>query len=40
VLVFNPPIAGAQYLRLTLPAENFGGSGRLRIQIPAAMVTR
>lgn len=42
VLVFERPVESPQleYLRLELPAMAFGGSGKLRIQIPAAMIQR
>lgn len=40
VLVFELPIDTAEYLRLELPAENFGGEGMLRLQIPADMIQR
>ena len=40
VLVFEPPVSQVQYLRLELPGDNFGGSGMIRIQIPAAMLSR
>jgi len=39
-LVFEPPIEKAEYLRLELPASNAGGTGMLRIQIPAKMIQR
>jgi hypothetical protein len=38
VLIFEPPIETAQYLNLELPAQNFGGTGMLRIRIPMSMV--
>jgi hypothetical protein len=34
ILVFNLPLAYAQYLKLSLPAQAVGGSGVLRIKIP------
>jgi len=40
VLVFELPIDTAEYLRLELPAKNFGGEGMLRLQIPADMIQR
>ena len=40
VLVFDRPVDGVKYLRLTLPAENFGQEGSLRFQIPAGMIRR
>jgi hypothetical protein len=39
VLVFEPPAAGVEYLRLELPAAAFGGNGALRLQIPRSMIT-
>ena len=39
-LVFEPPIKAAKYLRLELPAENFGGTGILRFQIPKSAWTK
>jgi hypothetical protein len=38
VLVFEPPLDPIEYLRLELPAKNFGGTGMLRFQIPKAMI--
>jgi hypothetical protein len=38
LLIFEPPIKGAQYLNLELPAANFGGEGMIRLQIPARMI--
>jgi hypothetical protein len=40
VLVFELPIETTEYLRLELPAKNFGGTGMLRLQIPKAMICR
>lgn len=40
VLVFEPPVDSTEHLDLTLPAENFGGSGMLRIRIPGSMIER
>lgn len=40
VLVFEVPLDTIEYLRLELPAENFGGTGMLRFQIPKAMIQR
>jgi hypothetical protein len=40
VLVFLPPVDGVQYLRLSLPAESFGGKGKMLFHIPAAMISR
>ncbi len=37
-LTFEAPVAKAQYLRLELPAENFGGTGTLYFQIPRSMI--
>lgn len=38
VLVFEPPIATADFLRLELPADAFGGTGKLRLKIPKDMI--
>jgi hypothetical protein len=38
VLVFEAPRSGIKFLRLELPASAFGGTGTLRLQIPASMV--
>jgi hypothetical protein len=38
VLVFEPPIRNVEYLRLELPAKNFGEDGMIRFQIPAEMI--
>lgn len=38
VLVFERPIDAAEALRLELPAENFGGEGMLRIELPVSAV--
>jgi hypothetical protein len=38
VIFFDPPVKGIRFLRLTLPASNFGGEGQLRMQIPASML--
>jgi hypothetical protein len=40
VVVFEPPIANIEYLRLELPAENFGGDGMIRFEISAKMIQR
>lgn len=40
LLVFDPPLEKAEYLRLRLPAKNFGGTGELRLQIPKSMIQR
>ena len=38
LLVFEVPLKNVQYLRLELPAENIGGSGKLRFQIPQSKI--
>jgi hypothetical protein len=38
VLVFEPPSAKVEYLRLTLPASAFGASGEFKLQIPKKML--
>lgn len=38
VLVFETPLETIEYLRLELPAKNFGGTGMLRLQIPKDMI--
>jgi len=38
VLVFEKPVGAVEWLRLELPAKNFGGAGVLRFQIPSLMV--
>jgi hypothetical protein len=40
VIVFEKPIEKVEFLNLELPAEQFGGSGMLRIRIPASMIRR
>jgi hypothetical protein len=40
VLVFEIPIDTIEYLRLELPAKNFGGTGMLRLEIPKQMISR
>jgi hypothetical protein len=40
VLVFEVPLQTIDYLRLELPATNFGGTGMLRFQIPKTMIQR
>jgi hypothetical protein len=40
ILVFEAPIDATQYLRLELPAQNFGGTGNIRLQIPNNMIER
>jgi hypothetical protein len=37
-LTFEVPVAKMEYLRLELPAENFGATGKLYFQIPRKMV--
>jgi hypothetical protein len=39
-ITFEEPVAKTQYLRLELPAENFGGTGKLYFQIPRSMIQR
>jgi hypothetical protein len=39
VIVFEKPIEAVKYLRLELPAANFGGTGMLRFQIPVRMIS-
>ncbi len=38
MLVFEVPVDTVSYLRLELPANNFGGTGMLRFQIPKSMI--
>jgi hypothetical protein len=38
LLVFKPPVRGIEFLRLALDAENFGGTGQLKFQIPASLI--
>ncbi len=38
VLIFELPVENAEHLDLELPAENFGGTGMVRLRIPARMV--
>ncbi len=38
-LVFEPPAIEAEYVRLTLPAEAFGGKGPVVFTIPMSVVT-
>jgi hypothetical protein len=38
VLVFAPPSPDVAFLLLTLPASAFGGTGRLRLEIPREMI--
>jgi hypothetical protein len=38
ILTFQVPVTRAQYLRLELPAENFGGTGTVYFQIPRSMI--
>jgi hypothetical protein len=40
VIVFEESVARAEYLRLELPASAFGGTGKLRFQIPKSMIER
>ena len=40
VIAFEEPVAKVEYLNLELPAEQFGGTGMLRIRIPASMIQR
>ena len=37
-LAFEDPIAKTEFLRLELPAENFGGQGVIHFQIPRSMI--
>jgi hypothetical protein len=38
VLVFAPPWPDVVFLRLTLPASAFGGTGWLRLEVPRKMI--
>jgi hypothetical protein len=40
VVVFEEPVARAEYLRLELPAAAVRGTGKLRFQIPKEMIER
>jgi len=40
VIAFEEPVGKVEYLNLELPAEQFGGTGMLRIRIPASMIQR
>ncbi|MGO9922091.1 MAG: hypothetical protein ACLQIB_46265 [Isosphaeraceae bacterium] len=40
LLVFEVPIEKASFLKLELPGEVFGGTGKLRIKVPMKMVER
>jgi len=40
VLIFEVPVSNIRWLHLELPASNFGGTGKLRFEIPASMITR
>lgn len=40
VLVFEVPVDAAKWLHLTLPADNFGGEGKLRFEIPASAIRK
>ena len=37
-IVFEPPVENTQWLHLELPADNFGGSGMLRFEIPMGKI--
>jgi hypothetical protein len=37
LLVYEPPIDKAEYLRLELPASAFGGTGMIRLQMPTIL---
>ena len=39
LLVFEPPVESAKFLRLELSADTFGAEGMLRFQIPMSMLT-
>jgi hypothetical protein len=39
LLIFEPPIATAEFLKLELPAGAFGGTGMLRLKIPRSMIS-
>jgi hypothetical protein len=36
-MTFEAPVKAAEYVHLELPAKNFGGTGQLRLKIPATM---
>jgi len=38
ILVFEVPVSAVEWLRLELPAKNFGEQGMLRFQIPSSMI--
>lgn len=40
ILVFEAPIDATDYVRLELPAANFGGTGNIRLQISSDMIER
>lgn len=40
MVVFEPPVDKAAYVHLELPAENFGGRGMIRFEIPTSEITR
>jgi hypothetical protein len=40
VVVFEEPVARAEYLRLELLASTFKGTGMLRFQIPKSMIEK
>jgi DNA-directed RNA polymerase subunit RPC12/RpoP len=40
LVVFEVPVEAVEHLRLELPASNFEGTGKLRLQIPKTMIQR
>jgi hypothetical protein len=40
VLLLEAPLDTIEFLRLELPAKNFGGTGMLRLRIPKSMIRR
>src|SRR5262249_35204442 len=40
LLIFEPPVAGAQFLRLQLPGSAYGGTDSLRLQIPTNLIRK
>lgn len=38
LLVFRKPVEGFKYVRVTLPASNFGGKGKIHLQFPAKSI--
>lgn len=40
VVAFQAPVDGIEFVRLELPAMNFGGDGMIRFEIPASMIQR